>query len=78
VASAHYITAMNNELISETPASGLFDPAVMERLVAETQRGCWFWLDWEIALMYRDWPSSRISEGSLVPQPRNSHVANAE
>jgi hypothetical protein len=45
---------MNNELISETPAGGLFDPAVMERLVAETQRGCWFWLDWEIALMYRD------------------------
>jgi hypothetical protein len=54
---------MNNELISETPAGGLFDPAVMERLMAETQRGCWFWSDWEVALMYRDF-DDRVSQMS--------------
>jgi hypothetical protein len=52
----HYINAMNNDgLISETPAGGLFDPAVMEALVAETQRGCWFWHCDDQMLMYRDW-----------------------
>jgi hypothetical protein len=41
----HYINRMNEwPTITETPAGGLFDPAVMERLMAETQRGCWFWL----------------------------------
>jgi hypothetical protein len=41
--------------ITETDVKGtIFDPEEMERLVAETQRGCWFWLDWEVALMYRD------------------------
>jgi hypothetical protein len=52
-----------NDMISETPAGGLFDPAVMERLMAETQRGCWFWLDWEVALMYRDF-DDRMSQMS--------------
>jgi len=32
----------------------LFDPKEMERLLAASQRGCWFWLDWECALLYRD------------------------
>jgi hypothetical protein len=52
-----------NDTITETPAGGLFDPAVMERLIAETQRGCWFWLDWEVALMYRDF-DDRVSQMS--------------
>jgi hypothetical protein len=42
-------------LLTELDVKGtIFDPEEMERLVAETQRGCWFWLDWEVALMYRD------------------------
>lgn len=52
-----HIADMDDDfLISETPAGGLFDPQVMERLMAETQRGLWVWDDWAIALMYRDWP----------------------
>jgi hypothetical protein len=57
-----YINAMN-DTITETPAGGLLDPAVMERLMAETERGLWFWSDWEIALMYRDF-DDRMSQMS--------------
>jgi hypothetical protein len=58
----HYINAMN-DTITETPAGGLLDPAVMEELKREHEQGCWFWLDWEIALMYRDF-DDRMSQMS--------------
>jgi hypothetical protein len=58
---------MDDPLLSETHVEGsLFDPRTMERLKAETERGCWFWLDWEMAMMYRDWPTQKaapIAEG---------------
>jgi hypothetical protein len=31
-----------------------FSPAQMERLRQEFMRGCWFWSDNDLALMYRD------------------------
>jgi hypothetical protein len=52
-----------NDTITETPAGGLFDPTVMEQLKRKHQQGCWFWSDWEIALMYRDF-DDRVSQMS--------------
>jgi hypothetical protein len=58
----HYMARMDDIWLTETDVAGsLFDLEEMERLRAATQRGCWFWLDWEIALMYRDF-DDRMSQ----------------
>jgi hypothetical protein len=53
-----HISGMNSDdewpTITETPAGGLFDPAVMEELLAAWQRGLWFWHCGDQMLMYRD------------------------
>jgi hypothetical protein len=57
----HYMTRMD-DTITETDVEGtIFDPEHMAALQAALMTGLWFWLDWEIALMYRDWPG-RVSE----------------
>jgi hypothetical protein len=43
---------------TEMDAEGsLFDPRTIERLLTASQQGCWFWLDWDVALMCRDRPT---------------------
>lgn len=55
-----HISGMDDEwlLISETPAGGLFDPAVMEELKREHEQGLWFWY-WETGDWRKDWPGYR-------------------